>query len=128
MVSDFFSDIASTVLSKTLDASAARQRVIANNIANVETPGYKRSEVSFEAQLREVMDSKNRHEVRKGLKTLVPLRQTDTNSPSRPDGNNVNIDAEIAGLAKTTLTHKSASVLLEAKIAMLRSAIMEGRR
>lgn len=128
MVSDFFSDIASTVLSKTLDTAAARQRTIANNIANVETPGFKRSEVSFEDQLRQVLESKSRSEVRKGLRDLSPLRRVDVASPSRPDGNNVNIDAEIAGLARVTLTNKAASVLLEAKIAMLRSAISEGRR
>lgn len=128
MVSDFFSDIASTVLSKTLDAAAARQRTIANNIANVETPGYKRSEVSFEDQLRQIVDSKSRNDVREGLKTLSPMRRVDADSPSRSDGNNVNIDAEISGLARNSLTDKAASVLLEAKIAMLRSAIMEGKR
>lgn len=128
MASGFFSDITSTVLSKTLDTAAARQKAIANNIANIETPGYKRSYVTFEDELKRVMDEKDGHAQRADLKRLAPLRHTDTYSPDGPNGNNVNIDAEVADLAKTSLTHKAATVLLEAKISMLRSAITEGKR
>lgn len=128
MASEFFSDIASTVLSKTLDTASARQKSIANNIANVETPGYKRTKVSFEAELQSVLSRKTGHAVRDGLKRLHPVCQKDAVSPAGPNGNNVNIDAEIADLAKATLKHKAATVLLEGKISMLRSAIMEGKR
>ena len=128
MASEFFTDIASTVLSKTLDAAAARQKAIANNIANVETPGYRRQYVSFESELKNALSKSNNHEIRKSLRELTPLTLSDAVSPARPDGNNVNIDAEISDLAKTSLVHRSATVLLEDKIAMLRSAIMEGKR
>ncbi len=128
MASGFFSDTASSVLSKTLDTAAARQKTIANNIANVETPGYKRSYVTFEEELQRVMDMPNKRSRREALRTLAPLRRTDVFSPARPDGNNVNIDAEIADLAKVSLKYRAASVLMEGKIAMLRSAIMEGKR
>ena len=127
MASDFFSDITSTALAKTLDATAARQKAIANNIANVETPGYKRVYVSFENELRHVMEEGSRHSIREGLRELMPVRRTDLISPDKPDGNNVNIDAEIADLAKNSLKQKAAAVLLEAKIAMLREAIMGGK-
>ena len=128
MASKFFSDIASTVLSKTLDAAAARQKAVANNIANVETPGYKRSYVSFESELKEVLQQPSGRDVRLGLRNLAPVSLLDLSSPAKPDGNNVNIDAEIADLAKTALKYKAATVLLEAKIGMLRSAITEGKR
>ena len=128
MASKFFSDIASTVLSKTLDAAAARQKAVANNIANVETPGYKRSYVSFESELKKVLQQPSGRDVRLGLKNLAPVSLLDLSSPAKPDGNNVNIDAEIADLAKTALKYKAATVLLEAKIGMLRSAITEGKR
>jgi len=124
---EFFTDIASTVLSKSLDASAARQKAIANNIANVETPGYKRSSVSFEAELKRVLERKRGHDLRKGLRELAPIRQTDIVSPCKPDGNNVNIDAEIADLAKTQGNYKASVTLLEAKIALLRTAISGGK-
>lgn len=128
MASEFFTDIASTVLSKTLDASAARQKSIANNIANVETPGYKRSYVSFEDELQRVLDQKSGHLVRQGLRNLTPTAQIDTVSPSRADGNNVSIDTEIADLAKTSLKYRAATTLLEDKIGMLRAAISEGKK
>jgi flagellar basal-body rod protein FlgB len=127
LASEFFADIAATVLSKSLDAQAARQKVIANNIANVETPGYKRQYVSFEEELRLVLERKNGHDVREGLGSLAPSVLMDSVSPSRPDGNNVNIDAEIADLAKASLKYKAAATLLEDKIGMLRSAIKEGK-
>lgn len=125
---DFLSDTAAIVIGKTLDATAARQKSIANNIANVETPGYKRSYVSFEEELRSVLSRRSRREIQKALSELVPVRRNDVFSTARPDGNNVNIDAEIADLAKTGLKHRAAAVLLEGKIAMLRAAITEGKR
>lgn len=128
MESDLFGDITCAVLAKTLDATAARQKAIANNIANVETPGYKRVYVSFEDELRRVIEGASRGETRRRLAELMPVQHVDTQSPSRPNGNNVNIDSEIADLAKNTLKQKAVAVLLEAKIAMLRSAIEEGRR
>ncbi len=127
MALEFFTDVASTVLSKSLDASAARQKAIANNIANVETPGYKRSSVSFENELKRILERKRGHDLRKGLQELTPTRQTDTISPCKPDGNNVNIDAEIADLAKTQGNYKASVTLLEAKIALLRTAISGGK-
>ena len=128
MASRFFTDIASTVLSKTLDAAGERQKAIANNIANVETPGYKRSYVSFESELKTVLARSSAHGIRSGLRDLSPAVRLDSQSPAKPDGNNVNIDAEIAGLAKAALKHKAAAVLLESKISMLRAAISEGKR
>ena len=128
MASEFFSDIASTVLSKTMDTASARQKAIANNIANVETPGYKRSKVTFEDELKSVLSRNTGHSVREGLKSLYPVCEKDAVNPAGANGNNVNIDAEIADLAKTTLKHKAAAVLLDGKISMLRSAIMEGKR
>ena len=127
MASEFFTDIASTVLSKTLDVAAARQKTIANNIANVETPGYKRQYVSFEEELRLVLERKNGHQIREGLRDLSPSVRTDVVSPSRPGGNNVNIDVEISDLAKVSLKYKAAATLLELKSGMLRSAINGGK-
>lgn len=122
----FLTDVTSITLAKTLDAVAARQKVIANNIANVETPGYKRSYVTFEDELRSVMEtSSGRNRLRK-VKELTHSSRVDVLSPTRADGNNVNIDAEIADLAKTSLNYKAAVTIMESRGAMLRSAI-QGR-
>jgi flagellar basal-body rod protein FlgB len=128
LASDFFSDITSTALSKTLDAASTRQRTIANNIANVETPGYKRRYVQFEEQLKAALQEGGKDNVRRAMSRLTPSEQTDATSPGKPDGNNVNIDAEIADLVKVGLKHRAATVLLEGKIAMLRAAISEGKK
>jgi flagellar basal-body rod protein FlgB len=128
LAADLFSDTTSIVLGKTLDATVARQKAIANNIANVETPGYKRCYVSFEEELVSAMRQGDSKRVRRAVRELVPLKRTDVLSPSRPDGNNVNIDAEIADLARNSLNNKAAAVLLEAKGAMLRAAVSEGKR
>ncbi len=128
MASELFNDITATALSKTLDAAAARQKSIANNVANVETPGYKRTQVSFEDELRRIINLKTGSELSKGLQELRPITKTDIQSPARPDGNNVNIDAEMSDLARTALKYRAAAVLLEGKTAMLKAAISEGKR
>ncbi len=128
MINELFSNDTFVALRKGLDVTSLRQQVIANNIANAETPGYKRSYVSFEDELKRVMEEGSGQSRRRALAELAPLRRTDTVSPSRPDGNNVNIDAEISELAKTGLKQRAAAVLLEGKISMLRAAISEGKR
>ncbi len=128
MGTDLLADIASSVLAKALDATAARHKAIANNIANVETPGYKRVFVSFEDELRRALGESSGPKIRKRLAELGPIQHVDLCSPGRTDGNNVCIDAEIADLVRNSMKHKAVSVLLEGKIAMLRSAITEGKR
>ncbi len=128
MRTDLLGDITASILAKALDATAARHKAIANNIANVETPGYKRMFVSFEDELRRALEENSNHRVRERLARLTPIQHIDWYSPSRPDGNNVCIDAEIADLVRNAMKQKALGVLLEGKIAMLRSAITEGKR
>lgn len=93
------------VLGKTADASWERNDIIANNIANVNTPGYKRQDINFEQQLSralgnsryESVDSKVAHLTKAELKPRV---FTDAaNFSYRLDGNNVDIDTENVELA-----------------------------
>ncbi len=123
MSRDLFNDVTSTTLRKTLDATVLRQKAIASNIANVETPGYKRAAVSFEGELKRVLDRSRGPQALDAVKSLQPIRQTDTQSPARPDGNNVNIDAEIADLNKTVLLNRAATTLLQIRGNMMKSAV-----
>jgi flagellar basal-body rod protein FlgB len=125
---DLFTDTTSLVLAKCLDAAAVRHKVIANNIANVETPGYKRSEVLFEDHLKQVLEGADRRLVKRRVRELEPVVTTDTLSPSRPDGNNVSIDREMADLAKNSLRYEAAVQILNLKNAMIRTVLTEGRR
>lgn len=100
------------VLDKAADAAALRNEIIANNIANVNTPGYKRQDVSFEHELEralgmnkyETMDSKVAH-----LKSgdAKPKVYTDIKGFSyRYDKNSVDIDAEATYLAENQIKYE----------------------
>lgn len=106
------------VITRAMDAAMLRSRTIANNIANVTTPGYRRVEVSFEEQLRTALDRTRL----KGSKTdaqhldLGRKNLSDVNAeayhpydPTQPSGvNNVDIDAEMAKLAETQIMYNYA--------------------
>ena len=127
MLSELFTDKASMALSRSLDGFAARHKVIANNIANAETPGFQRSEVHFEEDLKAAYDTQGTSSAKKKLAEVTPEVSLDTDSPARPDGNNVNIDQEVADLAKNTLSYKAATTLLESKGSILKYVVTESR-
>jgi len=95
------------VLGKAADASWTRNEVIANNIANVDTPGYKRKDVQFESYLTSALAGDNSLDSRVAdvnLSTLDAKVYTDSASLSyRLDGNNVDIDTESASLAENQI-------------------------
>jgi len=100
------------VLGKTADASWQRNEIISNNIANVDTPGYKRQDVDFESQLSralgasryESVDSKVSHIT---SSELTPRVYTDAaNFSYRLDGNNVDIDTENVELASNQIKYQ----------------------
>ncbi|MDH5656474.1 MAG: flagellar basal body rod protein FlgB [Spirochaetia bacterium] len=107
------------MLEMGLDAAMVRRNVLANNIANVDVPHFKRSEVSFEENIRRAIDSTRREREepllntihkehiagRKGrdFRRVVPQIHTDYNSSMRNDGNNVDMEDEIAKLNRNQL-------------------------
>ena len=101
------------VMDKTLDAAWTRNEVISNNLANVDTPGYKRQDVSFEDELRHALGSTRYQTVDAqvaGLKInrLNPRTYTDYSSLSyRTDRNNVDIDTENVLLASNQLKYNA---------------------
>lgn len=124
------------VMGSTLDAAMLRTRVIANNIANVNTPGYRRVEVSFEKELKNALDKtrlKGYADNEKHLK-LGRLDLSDVGpkaykpvDPTLPSGvNNVDIDMEMAKLAETQITYNYAIKFGQGIFKKLNSAI-QGR-
>jgi flagellar basal-body rod protein FlgB len=128
MIDGLFADVTTTALAKSLDAAGLRHRVIADNIANVETPGFTRSEVSFETELKQAMAGASDDAAIRRINTIQPSAHLDTSSPANPNGNNVSIDKEMAELTKNTLQYESLTRLLNMKAAMIREAITEGKR
>lgn len=100
------------VLDKAADASWLRNDAIANNIANVDTPGYKRQDVSFENELKKALGG-NRYKSMDSrvsdieTSSLDPKPYTDyANYSYRLDGNNVDIENENVMLAENQLKYQ----------------------
>ncbi len=98
-----------------MDLLAARQKLVASNIANVDTPGYKTRDIDFHREFMRAA-ANSRPEV-------VEVRGL----PSKNDGNNVDVDREARLLAENALRFSVASNLLRAQIQAVREAIREGR-
>lgn len=101
------------VLDKAADASWLRNEVIANNIANDDTPGYKRQDVAFEDQLKQAMKNSRYQSTDEKIENLTTgslkaKTYTDSSSYSyRLDGNNVDIDTENVELASNQLKYNA---------------------
>ena len=100
------------VLDKAADASWIRNEAISNNIANVDTPGYKRQDVNFEEQLRKAMKNSRYTSIDErvanvDLDRLNPITYRDHSTLSyRLDGNNVDIDTENVELASNQIRYQ----------------------
>ncbi|HEY4481576.1 MAG TPA: flagellar basal body rod protein FlgB [Candidatus Brocadiaceae bacterium] len=119
-------DKSATLLEKMLDVSSVKHKVIANNIANVNTPGYKKMEVSFADQLEKALnkDSMNKFDT---LQPKIVISKEDSSETVRNDGNNVDMDKEVSSLVKNTLSYNIYTQLLSKKFEGIKSAI-EGSR
>lgn len=119
-------DKSATLLEKMLDVSSIKHKVIANNIANVNTPGYKKMEVSFADQLEKAVNesSMNKFDT---LQPKIVISKEDASDTVRNDGNNVDMDKEVSSLVKNTLSYSIFTQLLAKKYEGIKSAI-EGSR
>ena len=117
------------MLEKGMDVAQMRHKVFADNIANADTPHFKRSEVTFEAELRRVIDLEKHIE-----ENAVPARMTDERhipffrsrdirdvqarpqidylSTMRNDGNNVDPEHEVAEQTKNMMTYQALTTVM----------------
>ena len=114
----------SYILEKSLDVESLRRKVISNNVANVDVPNFKRSEVNFESELRRVL-AENRLAKNEKYPALltdrkhIPFEQhrditsvnsrvnLDYSTSMRNDGNNVDIEKEMVDAAKNTMRYNA---------------------
>jgi flagellar basal-body rod protein FlgB len=133
----FPDDLTTSVLTASLAGYNARNTAIANNIANAETPGYKRMDVSFEAALADAVDA-DRRRLERGEQGLTAFdgqavtRETDEAAPNvlsvdttvmRMDGGNVDPDDEMAKLSANQLASQTVVSLLDKRFTQFRMAI-----
>lgn len=136
MLSDIlFNQTPLPAIGKVLDAAMLRNSVIANNIANVNTPGYRRVEVSFESELRDALDRTKLQGTRTddnhlslGRKNLSDVNATAYHpyDPTLPSGvNNVDIDMEMSKLAESQLQYDFAIKFGQNTFKKLNAAIQQ---
>ena len=106
------------MLSRLLNVASLRHQVIAQNVANVNTPGYRQRDVSFEDTFLRQLDTNDPRGT-----AAAPRVIEGSGGAERIDGNNVDIDMEIGRLQKNTLLHNAFVQILAGNIATMRSAI-----
>ena len=136
MIDALLNDTTYASLKKGIEGTALRHKAIAQNIANVSTPGYKRKDVKFEDALKKAIGRSGI----KGTRTNSRHIPIQANSPSevipefivdkqpalRVDGNNVDVDQEMAMLAKNAGKFMAMTEILSRKYTMFRRALQPG--
>jgi len=126
-----------SLLSKVLDLRSQRHSVIASNLANVDTPGYKAVHVAFEDELKKALPETNTLNLAKTHTEHIPTQGSfDDITPvvikqgrhnPRPDGNTVDMDKEFVKMSKNQMMYSAVAKILGKKFEGLISAIREGK-
>ena len=131
----FSNDQTMFLLKKGLDAAALRQRVIAHNLANLNTPNFKRSQVSFEETLRKAQGQTGITLTRTHERHLQPKTApagakitTDYSTSNRLDGNNVDLEREMLEMVANQLRYNTYIQQVNSRFNNWRTVINEGRR
>lgn len=128
-------------LPRAMTAASMRQEVIAHNVANVNTPHYVKKTLEFEEMLAQEIYGETKNEgkfqmvrthdrhlpIKKIVKDAVPTLSEDKSSIMRADGNNVDIDIEMATLAKNQIYYNALATELGGYVSKLRNAITSGQ-
>ena len=111
-------DLTSVALHTAANGLQARQRAIADNIANINTPGYLANKVSFEQSLAQAVKTGSAAAAAtSGIATRKSLE------PTREDGNNVNLDQETLSNVSTGLSYQTVLAALNSKYSLLLTAM-----
>ena len=101
-------------LERYMDLLSARQKLVASNVANADTPGYRTRDIDFQSEFVNAMGG-------------APRVSEVNDLPVKNDGNNVSLDREARLLAENALRFQVASQLMKSQIRAVRSAISEGK-
>jgi flagellar basal-body rod protein FlgB len=122
------------MLEKYLDLSAVKQKLISGNIANVSTPGYKSKSIDFHGELKKALGEKGGLKLKTTNANHMQPGQASEDEPhiivdkngSSNGINNVNIDKEMADLARNQITYSLGSRMLSLNFQGLKKAIRGG--
>lgn len=107
------------VIEAGIKAEGLRQKTIASNIANMETPGYRRVDVNFKELLAKALESSEDIDAA----DIEPQLYRPENTTVKSNGNDVNLELEIGQMVKNTLQHKTYIRLLQKKYAQMELAM-----
>jgi flagellar basal-body rod protein FlgB len=123
-------------MERAMDVMSRRQQLIATNVANLDTPGYRTRDIDFDRALQRAVDERTEGP----LRATHPLHSTgeaaggDAELPQRieglmvrNDGNDVSPDREMLALASTRSRYEVAAAIVRMRVRQLRSALSEGR-
>lgn len=110
-----FDSVGYVAMRTALDGLAMRQRVISDNVANIQTPGFLAGRVNFEDELARA--------VKLGNPAAVHITSTRSLEPTRLDGNNVNLDTETISNVDTVLRFQLATQAIDGEFTNLRTAM-----
>jgi len=142
MIEAVFSSEIYQILEKSLNASAMQHQMISNNISNVDTPGFKRSEVVFQSKLNEALGLAEKQEMplylthvnhipispKITVQNVQPEIIVNNETSLRPDGNNVDVDSEMTKMAENTAYYSALAQITSLKLSGLQSVISDGRK
>ncbi len=121
---DLFTNTLSASMAKSLDGLWARQEAISDNIANFETPGYKRKVVSFEDELAfAISENDSENERVADINNTFAVTKEEINELYRMDGNGVDLEEENVEMARTTYQYMYAQRVLNDHYSRLQTAI-----
>jgi flagellar basal-body rod protein FlgB len=101
-------------LERYMDLLSARQKLVASNIANADTPGYQTQDIDFQSEFQKALG---------GAPNVFNVEGL----PTKNDGNNVSLDRESRLLSENALRFSIATNLMRSQISQVRSAIKEGQ-
>jgi flagellar basal-body rod protein FlgB len=106
------SNFAIASLTYALDGLNVQQNVLANNVANVDTPGFTASNVSFQSSLRQALASPS-------SSATASVTVTPSSAPAATNGNNVSLGTQLVNLEQSTLNYQADSQLLTDQFKLL---------
>ena len=118
-------------LAQGLDYHAARQNVLASNLANVDTPGYRAKDLAridaFEGELQTAMAQTDAAHMGTPAGGLDVRIETDDATPAGADGNNVSLDREVVKISTNHVRYETVSTLVSHELSTLLWAATDGR-
>ncbi len=126
---NWLDSVSGNLLTKDLDGLWVRQKAISDNLANVNTPGYKSKSVSFEDQLQAKLSENygNKNETIEALQGTQPVTAESNQGSLRLDGNNVDVEQQNVELARTQLNYLFSLRELSDSFSRLSYAITDGK-